>query len=115
MSTTSWRRGMTGITLAVALGAGLMTGVRAAAAAPGPEPSAAVTTPAPAGPGDTRTGGSEPAPGPGRPGWVWWVTIAFVAVVAAGTLRVWRGREQSDSEYFSTEREPTLDTPRVPD
>jgi hypothetical protein len=38
----------------------------------------------------SRQGGSDPAPAPGKPGWVWWVTGAFVVMLGAGAFRLWR-------------------------
>lgn len=65
------------------------------AAAAEPTPSASGSAPVP-GHGDTRTGGSPSAPGPGKPGWVWWVTAAFVVLVGAGGYRVYQSMHAAE-------------------
>jgi hypothetical protein len=64
-------------------------------------PAPAPTSGPPAGPDDSRRGGTEPGPAPGKPGWVWWVAVAFLAVVAVGSVRLWRsmGAEPPDDRF----------------
>ena len=54
-------------------------------------------TPSSSGLGDARTGGSPSAPSPGKPGWVWWVTAAFVVVAGVGGYRIWRSMRDDPS------------------
>ncbi len=63
--------------------------VAGAAAAPTLTTSTAPTASATQ-PDDSRFGGSDPAPARGKPGWVWWVATAFLAMLGASGYRLWR-------------------------